>query len=181
MHYFRLITTYPTLSNFISHTEAISSQSESESCSILCNPMDYTVHRILQARILEWVAFPSPGDLPNPETEPRSPALQADSLLAEPQGKPTALRSARLTVCSWEIWDQFLAFFSCNCEAEDSYLILMKSDFLTSFCLILSLKINIISLLQNIISSPFMFDDSFCPKSMTVSKRFQSYQSDEAK
>jgi len=33
--------------------------------------------------------FPSPGDLANPGIEPRSPALQADSLLAEPQGKPT--------------------------------------------------------------------------------------------
>ena len=32
--------------------------------------------------------FPSPGDLPNPGMEPRSPALQADSLPAEPQGKP---------------------------------------------------------------------------------------------
>ena len=32
--------------------------------------------------------FPSPGDLPNPEIEPRSPALQADSLLPEPPGKP---------------------------------------------------------------------------------------------
>ena len=32
--------------------------------------------------------FPSPGDLPNPVIECRSPALQADSLLAEPQGKP---------------------------------------------------------------------------------------------
>ena len=32
--------------------------------------------------------FPSPGDLPNPGIEPRSSALQADSLLAEPQGKP---------------------------------------------------------------------------------------------
>ena len=32
--------------------------------------------------------FPSPGDLPNPGIEPRSPALQADSLPAEPQGKP---------------------------------------------------------------------------------------------
>ena len=31
--------------------------------------------------------FPSPGDLPNPGIEPRSPALQADSLSAEPQGK----------------------------------------------------------------------------------------------
>ena len=28
-----------------------------QSCPTLCNPMDYTVHGILQARILEWVAF----------------------------------------------------------------------------------------------------------------------------
>ena len=33
--------------------------------------------------------FPSPGDLPNPGKEARSPALQADSLPAEPPGKPT--------------------------------------------------------------------------------------------
>ena len=32
--------------------------------------------------------FPSPGDLPNPGTEPRSPALQADTLTSEPPGKP---------------------------------------------------------------------------------------------
>ena len=41
-----------------------------------------------QARILEWDAIPSPGDLPNPESEPGSPALQADSLPSEPPGKP---------------------------------------------------------------------------------------------
>ena len=35
--------------------------------------------------------FPSPGDLPNPGIEPRSPALQADSLPAEPQEKPVYL------------------------------------------------------------------------------------------
>ena len=34
------------------------------------------------------VAFHSPGELPNPGMEPRSPALQVDSLPAEPQGKP---------------------------------------------------------------------------------------------
>ena len=50
--------------------------------------MDYTVHGILHARILERVAFSSPGDLPNPGIKYRSPALQADSLPAEPQGKP---------------------------------------------------------------------------------------------
>ena len=93
--------------------------------------MDYTVHGILQARILEWVAFPfsrgsshpreltrvsdiagrffnswatreaqeywwkptsSPGDLPEPEIELGSPALQADSLPAELSGKPQELK-----------------------------------------------------------------------------------------
>ena len=29
-----------------------------QSCPTLCDPMDYIVHGILQARILEWVAFP---------------------------------------------------------------------------------------------------------------------------
>ena len=29
-----------------------------QSCPTLCNPMDYTVHGILQARIVEWVVFP---------------------------------------------------------------------------------------------------------------------------
>ena len=57
-------------------------------CLTLCDPMDYTVHGILQARILEWVAFPSPGDLPNPGIEPRFPALWGDSSPAEPPAKP---------------------------------------------------------------------------------------------
>ena len=57
-------------------------------CPTLCDPMDYTVHGILQARILEWVAFPFSRDLPNPGIKPRSLTLQADSLdSAEPQGK----------------------------------------------------------------------------------------------
>ena len=47
-----------------------------------------TVHGILQARILKWVAYPSPVDLPDPGIEPESPALQADSLPAELPGKP---------------------------------------------------------------------------------------------
>ena len=58
-----------------------------QSCLTLCDSMDCTVHGILQARILEWVAFPSAGDLPNLGMEPRSPALQVDFLPAEPQRK----------------------------------------------------------------------------------------------
>ena len=57
-------------------------------CPTVCEYMDYTVCGIVQARILEWVTFPSPGDLPNPGIEPRSPTLQAHSLPAKPQGKP---------------------------------------------------------------------------------------------
>ena len=37
-----------------------------QSCLTLCNPMDYTLHGILEARILEWVAFSFSRDLPNP-------------------------------------------------------------------------------------------------------------------
>ena len=49
-----------------------------------CSPPDSSVHGILQARILEWVAMPfSKGSSP-PETEPTSPELQADILLSEP-------------------------------------------------------------------------------------------------
>ena len=54
-----------------------------------CSPPGSSVHGFLQARFLEWV--PSQGGLPDPGIEPtslRSPALQADSLLAEPVASP---------------------------------------------------------------------------------------------
>ena len=61
-------------------------------CLTLNDPMDCSslgssVHGILQARILEWVAICSPGDLPDPGINPGSPALQADSLPTELRGK----------------------------------------------------------------------------------------------
>ena len=64
-----------------------------KSCPTLCGPVDRSllgtsVRGILQARMLEWVAFPSPGDLPDPGIEPRSSTLQAVSLPTEPPGKP---------------------------------------------------------------------------------------------
>ena len=51
-----------------------------------CSPPASSVHGFLQARILEWLAFLSPGDLQDPEIKPGS-ALQADSLPSEPPGK----------------------------------------------------------------------------------------------
>ena len=64
-----------------------------QSCLTLCNPMDYSlpgfsVHGILQARILELVAILSLGNLSDPGIKPRSPELQADSLQTESPGKP---------------------------------------------------------------------------------------------
>ena len=72
-------------------------ESESEvaqSCPTLCNPVDCSpsgsaVHEALLSMGLSrqeyWsrLPFPSPGDLPNPGFEPRSPALQADALTSE--------------------------------------------------------------------------------------------------
>ena len=59
-----------------------------QSCPTFCHPMDYTVCGILQAGILEWVAFPFSRDLSNTGIKPMSPTLEVDSLPAEPQGKP---------------------------------------------------------------------------------------------
>ena len=47
------------------------------------------------SRQVYWngLPFSSPGQLPNPETEPGFPSLQADSLPSEPPGKPLVNRS----------------------------------------------------------------------------------------
>ena len=62
-----------------------------QSCPALCNPMDGTlpessVHGRFFSKQEYWsvLPFPSPGHLPNPGIEPRSPALQADALLSQP-------------------------------------------------------------------------------------------------
>ena len=53
-----------------------------------CSLPGFSVHGIFQARVLEWVAISFSRGSPNPGTEPRSPALQADTLPSEPSGKP---------------------------------------------------------------------------------------------
>ena len=49
----------------------------------------FSVHGILQARILEWVAIPSPGDLTDPRIKSASPVLVGGFFTTEPPGKPT--------------------------------------------------------------------------------------------
>ena len=59
------------------------------------------VHGISQARILEWVAFPSSRGSSNPGIEPWSPALRADSLPAERQGKPKNTAVGNESLLQW--------------------------------------------------------------------------------
>ena len=56
-------------------------------------PPGSSVHGISQARLLEWVA--SPGDLPDPEIEPVSPALAGRFFTTEPPGKPNTLEEGK--------------------------------------------------------------------------------------
>ena len=53
-----------------------------------CSPLGSSVLGILRQECWSGLPFPSPGDLPNPGIKPGSLALQADSLQAEPPGKP---------------------------------------------------------------------------------------------
>ena len=75
-----------------------------QSCPTLHDPMDYTVHGILQAKILEWVAFPFSRQSSQPRVGPRSPALQADSLPAEPQGTNVQSTKWSCSVVSDSLW-----------------------------------------------------------------------------
>ena len=72
-------------------------------CLSLCDLMDSSlpgssVRVIFQARILDWVAFHSPGNLPDPGIEPRSLALDVDSIPHEPPVKPNSSQSYGLSI-----------------------------------------------------------------------------------
>ena len=72
---------------FQTHVSNPCFSSESESCSVVSNFLRQSME-FSSPEYWSGVPFPSPGDLPNPGMEPRSPTLQADSLPAEPPGKP---------------------------------------------------------------------------------------------
>ena len=61
---------------------------ESNPGHLHCRWILYQLSHQGSPRILEWVAYPYPGDLPNPGVKPRFPALWAYSLPAEPPRKP---------------------------------------------------------------------------------------------
>ena len=57
--------------------------------------MDSTVHGILQARILEWVAFPFSRESSQPRDQTQVSHIAGDSLPAEPQGSQEMLGSLK--------------------------------------------------------------------------------------
>ena len=80
---------------------------------------DSIVHGILQTKILEMVAFPfsrESSDLPNPEIEPMSPALQAHSLPAKPQEKPQNTEVGSLSLLQWIFLTQELNWGLLHCR-----------------------------------------------------------------
>ena len=65
-----------------------------QSCLTLCHSRQSM--KLSRPEYWSGQPFPSPVDLPNPGIEPRSPALQEDSLPADPQGKPKNTRVSSL-------------------------------------------------------------------------------------
>ena len=68
---------------------------------------------ILQARILEWVAIPPPGDLTNPDIKSRCPTLQADSLSSKSQGSPGILEWVAYPYSKGSSWHRNWTEVSC--------------------------------------------------------------------
>ena len=87
-------------------------------CPNLCDPMDCSqpgssVHGILQARILKWVAISSPGDLPDAGIEPGSPALQTFFIVwatREAQTQSTAIKNISVKTSKSRSKSQLLSF-----------------------------------------------------------------------
>ena len=90
----------------------------------------YLVHGLLQARTQEWVAFPFSRGSSHPGIKPMSPPLQADSLPAEPQGKPKNTGVGSLSLLQWNFLTQELnqnllhcrqILYQLSCEGNPLY------------------------------------------------------------
>ena len=82
------VTVFPFCVLFFKSQSSSVKVKVAQPCLTFCDPMENAMHGILQARILEWAAFPFSRGSSQPRDRTRSPALQVDSLPAEPQGKP---------------------------------------------------------------------------------------------
>ena len=83
-----------------SHFVAVNCFLIAKSCPTLCDPVDCSlpgssVHRILQAKILEWVAIPFSRDSFRPRDETWDSRIVADSSLSDPPGNSSSLNGWR--------------------------------------------------------------------------------------
>ena len=87
-----------------------------QSCPTLCGPMDYTVHGILQARILEWVAFPFSRGFSQPRVRTQVSHIAGGFLPAEPPGKPknTGVGSLSLLQQIFQTYDLNQGLLHCR-------------------------------------------------------------------
>ena len=83
------------LFSFVVHAKSLQFQS----CTILCDPMDPLSAEFSRQEDWSGLPFPTPGDLPNPRIEPRTPTFQADSLPSEKVGKPLSFISVCFICC----------------------------------------------------------------------------------
>ena len=81
------VLTSPYVLKSESEVRVCPQKSVAQLCPTLCDPMDLSME-FFRPEYWSGQPFPSPEDLPNPGIEPRSSALQADSLPTKPQGKP---------------------------------------------------------------------------------------------
>ena len=100
--------------SFSSHVVCEVKVSVAQACSFLCDPVDYSppdssVHAILQARILEWVAVPFSRGSSQPRDPTRFPTLQVDSLPSEP------LVQFSHSVMSGSLWPHGLQHTRISC------------------------------------------------------------------
>ena len=75
-------------------------------CLTLCDPPASSVHGISRAGLWSGEPFPSPGDLPDPEIEPSSPALKADSLPFEPPGLTSQMQYTVIVEICARLWSK---------------------------------------------------------------------------
>ena len=87
-----------------------------QSCPTLCDPMDYTLPGILQARILEWVAFPCSRGSSQPKDRTHVSRIAGDSLPAKPQGKPKTTGVGNLSLLQQIFSTQELNRGLLNCR-----------------------------------------------------------------
>ena len=136
---FRIISVPVLL--FSSETPNINILSEvAQSCPTLCDPTDYnlpgsSLHGISRQEYWSGLPFPSPGDLPDPGIEPRSPAFQADALTFEPPLRCLILSHKSPRLCL--IFQSFFCF-SVWIASIDLFSNILKILFLVVSNLLLS-------------------------------------------